>query len=85
MLGCKIYHGPFIYNFKEIYELLKNYKISEQINNVDDLTFKLLKDLKTSKNKQYKKSKILEKLGKSILLKTINEIKKFKINENFKT
>ncbi len=76
VLGCKIYHGPFIYNFKEIYELLKNYKISEQINNVDDLTFKLLKDLKTSKNKQYKKSKILEKLGKSILLKTINEIKK---------
>ena len=24
-LGCKIYHGPYVYNFKEIYELLKSY------------------------------------------------------------
>ena len=22
-LGCKIYHGPYIYNFKEIYDFLK--------------------------------------------------------------
>ena len=22
-LGCKIYHGPYVYNFKEIYEILK--------------------------------------------------------------
>ena len=25
-LGCKIYHGPYIYNFSEIYEILKNFK-----------------------------------------------------------
>ena len=23
-LGCKVYHGPFIYNFKEIFEILKS-------------------------------------------------------------
>ena len=22
-LGCKIYHGPYVYNFKEIYEILE--------------------------------------------------------------
>ena len=22
-LGCKIYHGPYVYNFKEIYEILQ--------------------------------------------------------------
>ena len=26
-LGCKIYHGPYVYNFKEIYELLKQKNI----------------------------------------------------------
>ena len=24
-MGCKIYHGPHVYNFKEIYDLLKSY------------------------------------------------------------
>ena len=23
-LGCKIYHGPYVYNFQEIYNLLRN-------------------------------------------------------------
>ena len=30
-LGCKIYHGPHVYNFQEIYDLLRKYKIAEQI------------------------------------------------------
>ena len=29
-LGCKVYHGPYIYNFQEIYEILKN-NISTEI------------------------------------------------------
>ena len=40
-LGCKIYHGPYVYNFKEIYELLKSYKISEQIHSDKELSEKL--------------------------------------------
>ena len=31
--GCKIYHGPFVSNFKDIYDLLKQKKIARQINN----------------------------------------------------
>ena len=27
-LRCKIYHGPFVYNFREIYELLEKNSIS---------------------------------------------------------
>ena len=30
-LGCKIYHGPYVYNFKEIYEILKKNNISKEI------------------------------------------------------
>ena len=25
-LGCKIYHGPYVYNFKEIYDFLEKIK-----------------------------------------------------------
>ena len=35
-LGCKIFHGPYVSNFNEVYDLLKSYNISEQINNYED-------------------------------------------------
>ena len=38
-LGCKVYHGPYVYNFKEIYEILSNYKISTQINSPEELSY----------------------------------------------
>ena len=44
--GCKIYHGPYIYNFKEVYELLNKMKFSENILNENDLAEKLIQDLK---------------------------------------
>ena len=44
-LGCKIYHGPYIYNFKEIYEILSKYKISKEINSPEELSNYLEKDL----------------------------------------
>ena len=31
--GCKIYHGPYVSNFKEIYSLLNQMKISYEVNN----------------------------------------------------
>ena len=50
-LGCKIYHGPYVYNFKEIYEILSNYKISTQINSPEELSYYLAKDLMHQKKK----------------------------------
>ena len=31
-LNCKIYHGPFIKNFEDIYQLLDQNNISQKIN-----------------------------------------------------
>ena len=31
---CKIYHGPYVYNFQEIYDFLKISNISEQVNDI---------------------------------------------------
>ena len=32
-LNCKIYHGPYVYNFEEIYKILEKNNISKKINN----------------------------------------------------
>ena len=78
-LGCKIYHGPYVYNFKEIYDLLKSYKISEEIHDDKDLSKKLANDLKNSKNNQDKITNSIDDLGQNILNNSIKEINKFLI------
>ena len=78
-LGCKIYHGPYVYNFKEIYDLLKSYKISEEINNEKDLSNKLEYDFKNSKNDQDKITSRINDLGQNILNNSVKEINKFLI------
>jgi len=31
ILGCKVYHGPYVYNFKEVYEILEKNNISKKL------------------------------------------------------
>ena len=76
-LGCKIYHGPYVYNFKEIYDLLKSYKISEQIYSDQELSEKLIKDFKNFRNGQNKAVDNIDSLGQKILNDTVEEINKF--------
>ena len=78
-LGCKIYHGPYVYNFKEIYDLLKDYKISEQIYNEEELSKKLSKDFNEIKSDQDKIIESIDNLGQKILDNTVKEIDKFLI------
>ena len=47
-IGCKIYHGPYVYNFQEVYELLNKYRIAEIIKNENELSNKLISDLNKS-------------------------------------
>ena len=44
-MGCSIYHGPHISNFKEVYSYLNSHHISKKINNISNLKKFLLKDL----------------------------------------
>ena len=76
-LGCKIYHGPYVYNFKEIYDLLKKYKIAEQIFNEEELAEKLSHDFKEPKDKENKISEKINFLGKKILEESTAEIEKY--------
>ena len=80
-LGCKIYHGPYVYNFKEVYDFLKKNKISKKINNYFDLSKYLANDLKEFKkkdNSSYDQIKILEK---NLFNKIMKIIEKFLDNE----
>ena len=71
--GCKVFHGPNISNFKEIYEFLKNKNFSSKIVNHQNLTNLLLLNFK--KKIQHKKIvKTLHLIGKNILNKTYKEI-----------
>ena len=44
-LRCRIYHGPYVYNFKEIYEVLESNQISKMVENYNELSENLITDL----------------------------------------
>ena len=75
--GARILHGPNVDNFKDVYKLLKDLKISKKITTpkklADSITFK--------KNK--KSGNKIKKIGVIILKKTIKELDDI-INNEFK-
>ena len=79
-LGCKVYHGPFVNNFKDIYEILGKNNISIKIKDHEELGKNLTKDLEDIK-KNRKISKVLDELSIKISTNTFNHIKNFLKNE----
>ena len=80
-LGCKVYHGPYVYNFKEIYEILAKNKISKKINNFLELGENLILDLEDPLKKENQISNSINNLGRKTLTDTIKNINNFLINE----
>jgi 3-deoxy-D-manno-octulosonic-acid transferase len=76
-LGCKVFHGPYVYNFKEIYEFLNSNGIAIQVHNEQDLSSKLLESFKTKNISSTRYIDNLEKYGDKILTKTIDNIKNY--------
>ena len=81
-LNCKIYHGPFIYNFEDIYQLLDQNNISQKINSYEELSKNLEIDLKDFKKFEIDKKVFVNKLGQKTLEETMTLIKTFLKNEN---
>ena len=71
--GCKILHGPYVQNFKEVYNLLGSNNLSSKFNNIDQLIALINQSFikKTNFNNKINK---LKKIGLSILEKTLSEI-----------
>ena len=74
--GCKILHGPNIWNFLEIYSLLNNYKVSDKVKNINQLSFKVEKML-NNKNSSKKIQLKIKEIGNKILNSTLSEINVF--------
>jgi 3-deoxy-D-manno-octulosonic-acid transferase len=83
-LGCKIYFGPYVYNFQEVYNFLKTNHMAEQIKNEYELSDKIIKNFEKSKKINYQNIDLLNNYGDQILKQTIAKLNKLiKIkNEN---
>ncbi len=76
-LKCNIYHGPYVYNFKEIYEMLKKINIAKKVKTYEDLSNNLVRDLKNPLKKDSKTSNYLNNLGQRTLENTMGKINNF--------
>jgi 3-deoxy-D-manno-octulosonic-acid transferase len=80
-LGCKIYHGPYVYNFKDIYEIIRENNISKKIDNHSELSNNLIVDLEIFRKEDNKISNLINNLGQKTFTDTMKNINNFLLNE----
>ena len=76
-LNCKIYHGPYVHNFKDIYQILEKNNFSKKINNHEELVEYLSEDLKNPKKKSDEGVNVINQIGQKTLTDTMNLINNF--------
>ena len=76
-MGCFIYHGPYVYNFKEIYDYLNKKKFSEMVNSPEILAEKLEKNFNSNYKKDPESINDLNNYGMKIFNQVIQEYNKF--------
>ena len=69
-LGCKIFHGPYVYNFQEVYDLLKSYGIAEETNDEQELAKKITENFANPVKTNQQQLKLLNNYGEKILKET---------------
>lgn len=73
-----IFHGPHIYNFKEIYEFLNKENIAFKINSQSELIHMLEKKFNNNQNESIKEK--ITKIGNEILSSTIKKLDQYIVN-----
>ena len=76
-LGCKIFHGPNISNFSEIYEYLNTLGVTKEVNSKDQLSLSLVEEFRNNRAKNHEIIKKIENYGQSIFDSVIIELKKY--------
>jgi len=84
-LNCKIYHGPFVYNFKDIYKILEKNNISKIVNNFEELSENLVKDFQNPKDQRENISNKLEDIADQTFVDTIKLVENFLFNDDKQT
>ena len=75
-LNCKVYHGPYVSNFQEIYEILNNINISKRITSHHELSENLLIDFRKGKKEELRSAK-MQSLSDDVFSKTMKNIENF--------
>ncbi len=81
-LGCKIYHGPYVSNFEDIYEILEKNSISKKIYNPRELAKYLQQDLTGTNKKNNQFNSFMFELEQKVLNTTMQYVNNFLNNEN---
>ena len=76
-LGCKIYHGPNVSNFKEIYDHFNTLGITKKVNNPEELSLSLIGEFNDDKPKNYQVVSKIENYGHNIFNNVNAELKKY--------
>ena len=76
-LGCKIFHGPNVSNFNEIYKYLKTLGITKEINNSEELSLSLIEEFKNNKAKNEEIALKIQNYGQNVFNNVIMELKKY--------
>ena len=76
-LGCKIFHGPNVRNFIEIYDLLNKFNITKTVNNSQELELSLVEEFKKNNSKNIEIAEKIENYGQNILNSVIVDLKKY--------
>ena len=76
-LGCRIFHGPNVSNFAEIYDYFKKLGITKKVEGAKELSLSLIEEFKLNKEKSYEISKNIENYGHDIFNNVIVELKKY--------
>ena len=80
-LGCKIYHGPFISNFIEVYKYLNSLNVSKKVLNSDELGQSIVEEFINNGEKNQRVITEIENYGQNTLNNVLKEIKIYINNE----
>ena len=80
-LNCKIYHGPYVSNFKDIYNILENNNIAK-IKSFEELSESLMIDLSTPDKIYNEGFNLIKDLEQKTLNDTMLLVNNFIENEN---
>ena len=72
--GCKIYHGPYVSNFREIYNFLNKKEIAYEVKNEIELSENILKDFENNNYLSKQNIEDLNNYGEKILNLTTKEV-----------
>ena len=79
--GCKVYHGPFVSNFEEIYQIFAEHNISKIVHSPKELAENLEIDINNYSKDNQNFSNLLKELSHKTLQDVMKNIDLFLLNE----